>query len=82
MDVTEAINVMLYDSHMSKRAASLASGRASTFLSNTIARGGDVGSEVVASVAATCGYVLALIPSGLVPPGALTIDQAARRGAE
>lgn len=59
---------------LSMRAASVASGRSPEWLSATLARGTSPTLPVVASLAEPCGYALALVPVGDVPPSAIVID--------
>ena len=64
MQTNEAMKKMLDDAHMSAYAASLAMGRAHSFVGQTLKQKGMVGAPTLASIADVCEYDLALIPRG------------------
>ena len=58
MNSLELIRHMCEKCGMSMRAVSVKMGKAPTFLSSTLARGGGVGAETLSEVARACGYEL------------------------
>lgn len=76
MDTNNAMRSMIDAAGLSARRASLDMGRAPAWLSNTLARPGSSTADTIASLAAVCGYVLALVPSDQdLPSGSLVIDK-------
>ena len=79
MNSTDAMRAVVAHAGFTSRAASAAVGRSPSWLSATLAQCCDTKASTLAQVGAACGYTLALVPSGAVPPGAITIDPAPPR---
>ena len=74
MDTLQAVREMLAASRLTSYAAAVGMGRAPTYVSGMLRRGSCPSGDVLARLAASCGWRLALLPpdgSGLEP---LTID--------
>ena len=82
MKTTEAIRAALQRAGVSARAASRIMNRSNTYVTSAVGQAermnADLTASTVAGIGAACGYVLALVPSGEVPPGALVIDPPAQ----
>ncbi len=75
MDIRDAIRGMLKKSGKSARYVSAEMGKSKAFVSNTLnVNSGDVGAQLIASMAAPCGCVVAIVPSSDLPASALVID--------
>ena len=79
MDTNDAMRAIVARAGLSMRAASVATGRSPNWLGAKLARPGSCEAVTLAQFADACGYTLALVPSGAVPPGAITIDPAPPR---
>lgn len=80
MDTNEAIRAAVDNAGLSLRSASLALGKSENWISSTLQRNGSSSGDTLASLGEVCGYSLALIPKGNVPPGALVIDPPEQAG--
>lgn len=78
MNTTEALRAVIGVSGKSARAISLDMKRSETFVSSSLNQAermnADMNASTVAGIANACGHVLALIPAGNVPDGAIVID--------
>ena len=78
MKTVDAINQLVSESGMSKKAVSEAMGRSSGYLNSVVEqsnrKGGGVHSSTLSSVASVCGYALALVPLDEVGGGMLVVD--------
>ena len=74
MDASNAVRAMVAGAGFRLRDVSRAMGKSESLLSSTLNAGGGVSSRTLAAAAAVCGYRLALVPEGALPPNSFTID--------
>ena len=83
MNTTEAARAIVRASGKSLRAISLDMNRSETYVSSAIGQAermqADLNASTVASIAAACGYALALVPVDELPEGAVVIDAPERK---
>lgn len=76
MDTNTCVRHMLDKAGMSPYAASLAMGRAHSYMGQALKRKGGIGAPVLAEIAQACGYRLQLVGHGEV----LELDGTRREG--
>lgn len=64
MDTNACVRHMLDKAGMSPYAASLAMGRAHSYMGQALKRKGGIGAPVLAEIAKACGYTLQLVGHG------------------
>lgn len=75
MTFENAVREMLYQAHLSMRAASLNMNRSPSFLFTTLDKGSTPQLDTVCNLANVCGYRVALIPNSEdLPGGAIVLD--------
>ena len=75
MNTNDAVRTMLDNAELTPYAASLAMGRAHTYVASILKRGGLVGTPTLAELGKVCGYTLALVPHGsTLPSGSIVLD--------
>ena len=75
MNTNEAIRAMLDSAGLTPYAASLAMGRAHSYVAVVLKRGGLVGAPTLSELGKVCGYTLALVPHGsTLPSGSIVLD--------
>lgn len=78
MQANDAIRAIVQASGLSLRTASERIGKSPNHLSSAL-QNRDKQAGFVATVAAACGYALALVPVDKLPEGAVVIDQPERK---
>lgn len=74
MDAYEALKRAGAIAGVSMNKVGRALGKPDSYVSNGVARGSSPQCNTMASMAAVCGYSLALVPSDAVPDDAFVID--------
>jgi len=74
MDTLQAVRAMLAASGVTPYRAALGMGRGPTYVSGMLRRGSVPSGNVLASLAASCGWRLVLVPPDGLDLEALTID--------
>lgn len=75
MTFEEAAREMLYQSHLSMRAASIKMNRSPSFLFTTLDKGSTPQLDTVCNLANVCGYRVALVPDTVdLPNGSIPLD--------
>lgn len=81
MQPNDAIRAIATNAGLSLRTVSERIGKSPNHLSSAL-QNKDKQAGFVATVAAACGYVLALVPAGELPEGAITVDPPSREPGE
>ena len=74
MNVSQAVRAMVAGSGFSLQEVSRSMGRCPSLLSSSLLRESGVSSRTLSAAASVCGYRLALVPEGSLPPNSFTID--------
>jgi len=74
MNASQAVRAMVAGSGFSLQEVSRSMGRCPSLLSSSLLRESGVSSRTLSAAAAVCGYRLALVPEGALPPNSFTID--------
>ena len=74
MNVSQAVRGMVAGSGLNLTDVSRSMGKSPSLLSSSLLRKAGVSSKTLAAAAAVCGYRLALVPEGALPPNSFTID--------
>ncbi len=75
MTFENAVKEMLYQSHLSMRAASLNMNRSPSFLFTTLDKGSTPQLDTLQALARVCGYKVALVPDTVeLPEGSITLS--------
>lgn len=84
MRVTEAIREVMSLAGMSSRQVSQGIGRTDNYVTSVVRQAermnADMNTSTVAVIGSACGYTLALVPDGELPPGAIPIDPPSSEG--